>query len=731
MNEERINVIISSDCWQRINRFHAPIRVKCTDFLRKFLENPRSPGLNYEVIQHSVDPNIRSLRVDQSYRAIVSKPEEGQTFVLLRIDKHDDAYQFAQNTRCQVNQTSGTLQIYQTSVSMELRPDGQKRYESEGFLETSSDVHVLTLPLKDCDDQDLLRIGVPFELLSFAKSLSDEQDLQRSRAVFPKDAFDALVFLINGMTPDQYFMDLYGRIPEPGRVAAPYDFTGALDHPLTKSAFHVAVRDNRQTELIAMMEAPLEEWRVFLHPIQRFVTEQSFSGPARVTGGAGTGKTVVAMHRTKWLLENVCTERTNRILFTSFISNLVGDIEENLRKLCTPDQMRRVDVLHFDSWVSNYLSRGLKTFRIIYDTELDKVWDSAFQRASRSTSGCRFQLPFYREEWNQIILPGEFESLQSYLAASRPGRGSSLSRSARTDVWNVIETYRNIMEERRVRDIDSAMDHVRKTLLDREEIPYRAIIVDEAQDFSASALRLLHCMVGRNIPNGLFLAGDARQRIYRKHARLSSCGIDIRGRSRVLRINYRTTEENRTWALRVLSGLTFDDLDEGMDDNQGYCSLMNGPEPIIHVAKDFTSEIDYIITRLEELKEEYVRPEDICISLRTNRQVNLYMDELRNRDIPMYQVKGTRAEERAIKGVRIATMHRVKGLEFDHMILAGVDQGTIPNYAALESSADEAARLDIEKTERSLFYVAATRAKKTVLVTSSGKPSEYIRSSCS
>jgi superfamily I DNA/RNA helicase len=265
-------------------------------------------------------------------------------------------------------------------------------------------------------------------------------------------------------------------------------------------------------------------------------------------------------------------------------------------------------------------------------------------------------------------------------------------------------------------------------LLEAGKVPqrYAAIVADEVQDFSESELRLLRAMVPQG-PNDLFLVGDAHQRIYGHKASLSRCGINVRGlRSRRLRLNYRTTQSIRNWSVGVLRGMSVDDLDEGTDDAlKGYHSLRQGELPeVVHHATE-KEEAAFIVARIRSWTGEQARrPSDLCVVARTNGQLEKrYAPLLREAGFPVQFIK--RDEASLGDGIRLATMHRAKGLEFPCVLIAGVHEGSVP--LALRSYADEMVRKDHLDTEKRLLFVAATRARDELVVTGFGTKSPLLK----
>lgn len=335
---------------------------------------------------------------------------------------------------------------------------------------------------------------------------------------------------------------------------------------------------------------------------------------------------------------------------------------------------------------------------------------------------------FYREEWERVIQPQSITSFQEYLKASRVGRGTRLTRKDRKAVWTVFEEYRLLLNENNLCEIEDAMRDACALIRDKGDVlPYKAVIVDEAQDMSVQAFKLIRQMIpGGDQQNDLFIAGDAHQRIYRHKIVLGQCGINILGRGRRLKINYRTTEENRHWAETLLKGIKFDDLDGGLDDQKGYKSLTHGVVPKVENTTSFQNEIELITKYLEQVKQKSGSLNEICLVARTHNLLKQYEGALKFKNIETYFIKRSEAENRNNDGVRLATMHRVKGLEFNRVIIAGVNEDIVPLSNNWNQPSDKIIKLENETQERALLYVAATRAKKEVIVTSFGKPSRFI-----
>jgi superfamily I DNA/RNA helicase len=576
---------------------------------------------------------------------------------------------------------------------------------------------------KDIHNRHLVKLGVPEDLLPLVRAITNDDQLEKALFHIPVEAHEALIALAADYSLDEV-MKMYDKTSEDDSRVDTEDFETALENPDTKSRFVVVDDDIALQEIL---EAPLEKWRVFLHPSQRSMVERDWNGPVRVLGGAGTGKTVVAIHRAKYLAEQVFTGEHDRILFTTFTRNLAADIIENLSKICPDKLMRRIEVVNLDRWVSLFLKKHDYTHNIDYGKRTKPLWNKALTLAPGELN---LDDSFYHEEWVRVIQPYGITKFSEYLKVPRIGRGVRLNRNNRKDIWPVFEEYRVLLNENNLREVDDAMRDACAIIREKGDIlPYCSVIVDEAQDMGTQAFSLIRQIVGKEKKNDIFVVGDAHQRIYRHKVVLGQCGIKIVGRGRKLRINYRTTEENRRWAVNLLRGVSFDDLDGGVDDHRGYRSLLHGVYPKIEFFTSFKSEVKYITDYLNGIISTGKDIKEICLVARTNELIKHYEAALNGLGITTYFIMRNRAEDRKKEGVRLATMHRVKGLEFKRVIVAGVNDGVLPFELNWIRSSDQVIKKDFENQEKALLYVAVTRARKEVLVTSFGKNSRFLQKS--
>lgn len=686
-------VALSQDFLLQLAKLPASVQSKVMKWAILFQSDPMSPGINYENINAARDSNLKSVRLDRDWRGIVFKPTSGDVYVLLYVDHHDDAYRWAENRKLSVNPVTGAMQMV---VVVE-------RQEA-----TSDAVQPATLPARSpkiekqssqalfdsLSDRELVSLGVPEELLPEVREVDSELNLDSLQARLPVEAYEGLFLVAAGDTVAQVLNDRETRVD---RAIDTSDFAAALSTPESQSRF-VVVNDDEA--MMAIMNAPLAQWRVFLHPTQHKLAMGDRGGSVRVLGGAGTGKTVLAMHRARWLAENR-TPAGKKVLFTTFTRNLATDIEQNLRTLCGPSTMAKLEVRNLDSWVYGFMRSRKLEHRIVYGRREDparQAWQMAL--AVRDT---KLDLPdgFYEQELEQVILAQGITTLEEYKVARRTGRAGVLPRSKREAVWPVFEEYRGQLTSRKLKEVDDAYREVAGLLASSpDESEYSSVVVDETQDLGPQALKLLRALVPRG-PNDLFFVGDGHQRIYsRNRAAMSRCGIDIRGRARKLYLNYRTTDEIRRQAVALLEGCEIDDLDDGHDEVRRYRSLSHGPAPEVVHANGLEEAAAAAIGFIKRLRTEEGEGSEtsVCVIAANEKEREALASQLQSAGLRGVTIsaESNHADERRV--VHFATMHRAKGLEFDGVVVVAPDTF----FGTVEETANQ----------RKLLYVALTRAKR-------------------
>jgi len=700
-----LKVAISSDFLSAYAKIPRSQQKKVREFITRFQLDPTSHSINYEPISDARDKRVRTVRIDLAYRAIVLHPDKGDVYVLAWVDHHDEAMAWATKKIFEVNPVTGALQVLDVedldAVDLDLDEDSsQKAIEDYTLFETFP-------------DEDLLKTGLPKQMMPAIKALRKPKDLDALKKYLPAETFEALFWVANlGYSIEQAITEV--DLEQPSGDVDTENLEAALDHPDSRRRF--AVVESSQ-ELVEILNAPVEKWRVFLHPTQASLVEGDYSGAFRVLGGAGTGKTVVAMHRARHLALNVFEHPSDRVLFTTYTRNLANNIEDLLSSLCGPE-IERIEVVNLHRWAVNFLHTQGIHIDIASDIEIEKCWRDTFSAMGTS----EWDESFIRGEWKYVVQMQGISDRQGYLHASRKGRRIPLSRPKRAMLWGILDEYkRNLSEINKMEWVDL----IRETWLflsqTKVSLPYRAIVVDEAQDMHPEELKLLRQLIpeGRN---DLFFVGDAHQRIYGTPVVFSHCGIAIRGRARKLRINYRTTEEIRDWSLIVLSEQFIDDLDGGLDEHLGYRSLMHGPTPSVKFFDTLDQERSFLIEILENMQQNNPL-ESICVVARTHHQLeNDYIPALGDAGINYLYLKAD-TPEYVGTGVRLATMHRVKGLEFPHVVIVGANENVLP---LIHTNVDDAHLPDVELRERCLLHVASTRARDTLAITCNGRPSQFL-----
>ena len=698
-----IKVAISSELFSAFSKLPKAQQGKVSKFITNFQKNPTAPGTNYEKIHDAADDQMRSVRIDNTYRGIVLKPKAGDVYMLLWVDHHDDAYQWARRHRCDINAQTGAIQIFET--------------HAEDLEETQIDSEDKSGVFSSLKDRELMRIGVPEKQIPLVRGIISEANLEKASPRLPLEAYEGLFLYMAGADYEEVIREQESAAQNDVDTS---DFAAALERITSRSRFVVV---ENELELEEMLQAPLEKWRVFLHPSQYRLAHGDKNGAVRVLGGAGTGKTVVAMHRARWLARNRCPEN-QKILFTTFTRNLAIDIEANLSSICTTEEMQKIEVVNLDRWVNQYLRKLKYDHEILYFDDGREYWEKALDLKPVELN---LPDPFYREEWQRVIQPQSIETLEQYKRASRIGRGTRLGRADRFKVWPVFEEYRNLLTQNRKKEVDDAYRDVSALLkAESRSLPYASVVVDEAQDMGTQAFNLIRQLVPEG-KNDLFIVGDGHQRIYgRNKVVLSRCGINIRGRSKKLKVNYRTTEEIRKYAVGLLEGRAIDDLDGGKDDNKAFRSLTHGEPPLFEVFSDVDAQTEFVLHYLKGIADEGMFLSQVCIAARTGRELDGIEAALTDNGMTCLRIQPNHSDRGAEDKVRLATMHRVKGLEFEQIILASINDGLCPLNQNIQGKGDgvESALADTE--ERSLLYVAMTRAKKKCIVLSYGVPSRFI-----
>ena len=721
------NTMYDLGCMNSLKKLPPNITVKFMEMMTKYMTDPTRDGLNLESVQGSVDKQVKSLRLDQSYRAIAFEFENNIMFV--HVNEHDKAYRWAKGRRVKLDHATNRVRIVEVE---EVKEQQVVRDQTTPSL------------FENISDKRLLRLGVTQDELARVRGYSSIEALEAD-----EDELDSLTFSVAyGLAAGYTDEEVYGMVGVDEANAKESETTDVTADNTDEFAALVQTPESQQTifspkdtqQLKQFFEGELDGWRVWLHPDQRKFAYRDWNGPAMVRGGAGTGKTVVAMHRAKYLADKLSDDEVTgqRILVTTFTTSLANDIQQNLRTLC-PEHLSgenpRIEVINLDRWVHQYLKKKNYAREIAYfgssAKKLKSIWDDVL---TEMPAPAGLSDEFVKAEWAQIVQAKGITDKRTYGKVSRAGRGTPLNREKRYALWNIFERYRAELIAEGIAEPDDAYREAIELLsAEAGGLGYAGVIVDEAQDMGEQAFKLIRAIVpetSEGDQNSLFLVGDAHQRIYGRRASMSACGINIVGRSRRLRLNYRTTHQIREWAVSILEGVAVDDLDDGIDTLKGYISAHQGPAPELIGYKSEADELNGLVAWVQGLKETQkdtgLELADIGVLVPSNEAAKRVLETLEHANVQSYQLKAGDTDNRGKSGVRVCTMHRAKGLEFSAVALPMVSNQNFPPDWVLKASVDEADREDKLHEFRSLLHVAATRAKGLLRVTWSGTPSALI-----
>ena len=697
---------IAKDFLANYANLQKPVQKKVQDLFVKFAEDSTAPALHLEPVQNSADPRARTVRIDQAYRGVVAAPEGGNVYILVNVLHHDRAYRWVASKKFSVNQLTGALEIYDLTELEAVTGDDADKVAGAADAGLFAEV----------PDKALSQLGLPEELLPLVKRLATDEELDAFTTLLPSDQGDVLAMLAAGYSTEEAYAELVAD--DTAGEYDPDDLDAAVRREASSARFYVVDGAEDLTEQLAK---PLSLWRVFLHPSQRrYAYRDQYSGPARISGGAGTGKTVVALHRTRHLIERA-DEQPPRVLLTTFTRNLAAALRGQLEKLGGPDLADAVEVTNVDA-LANRLVREAEGSPpgVCRAADERDAWEQAVDEAGSSMTA-----EFVAKEWEQVVLAQGLDSREGYLHAPRAGRGVRLSRRQRAQVWDAVEIFGNLLAERGQRTFLQLADAA-AGYADRQKVtPYDHIVVDEAQDLHPVQWRMLRALVEPG-PDDLFIVGDTHQRIYDHRVSLSALGIEIRGRSHRLRINYRTTQEILRWSLALLRGETFDDLDGNEEDLAGYRSELRGSFPVVQGYDSGRDELDALAETIREWASEGIDHHEIGVAARTNQGVDDICAALEANGIDAARIDPSRPE-RTGEAVNVGTMHRMKGLEYRCIAAVDVSDGQVPLPWLITPEADDPLqhRRDLQQ-ERCLLYVACTRAREQLQVSWRKQPSPLL-----
>lgn len=679
-----------------LGRLEKPVYNRVTEVFDEF-DAATHTGLHLEKIANARNPRFRSIRIDQAWRGIVLAPVTGDVYTLLKVLPHDDAYAWAQRSNVSVNSATGGIEIRDEAELDRQIPEMEEAAKSAG---TPIFAHV--------KDGELTKLGIDEKVLAFARTVTDAAQLDAAKSFLPETQWDALFGLAAGFSPEEVWADLGAQI-----LSDPVD-TEDIDAAILRSSDRVVLVSGPD-ELMDVFAYPFATWRVYLHPTQRAVVDAAYKGPGRVTGGPGTGKTVVALHRAHMLAQR----GDGKVLVTTFTSTLSQTLQSGLDMLVDDEEVEsRIEVSHVDRIAHRVFRKAHGAPHLLSAEEEKALWAGLIDEL-----GLTFTPVFLSEEWRQVVLARRISTADAYLAAKRTGRGRALGAAQRAQVWQAIWEFEQALAQQGMWTHETIRREATRLLEESSEKPFRHVIIDEAQDLSPDQWRLLRAAAAE-APDDIFIAGDTHQRIYDNRVSLREVGINIAGRSSRLNINYRTTAEILGWSLGLLRGEPIDDMEGGLDSIAGCKSYVHGRPPVLGGHPTAEAEAKVIATYVKSWIDNGISPSEIAIAVRARWLTSKIESALRAAGIDSVDLAKAAEDDGA---VRVGTMHRVKGLEFRCMCVAGVSAKQVPAANAVTPVEDDrqSHQQDLER-ERCLLFVACTRAREELLVTWHGEPSPFL-----
>ncbi|MFF3654426.1 UvrD-helicase domain-containing protein [Streptomyces olivochromogenes] len=765
---------------QELYKLDRSVKGRFYDFCHRFRQNPDHPGLDLKPLKG--DGRVYRAKIDQSYRALLAKigidgaGHEKWLVVAVRHRKH-----VYEELSVAINRITGEIEFVDLSVvgqsvlqraGMTLTPAEQPEAGDEpeasapAPVATETETEAPAVPVAEpllagVTANDLRDLGVAEQLIDLALAVTESGELDDLVSGAPLLTKDILYGLAAGLSIKEVRKEITAPVDIELDESQRHDLDAALSRT-TVTTIDEALKD-------ILEEGDFRAWKVFLHPAQAKLVDRRYSGPFRVSGGPGTGKTIVALHRVKYLAEQLPPGHSKPILLTTFTKNLTTDLRARLASLLEPAQLARVDITHIDQLAARVLNENT-----VSGAGKQRIYDSVALNTLRQIllelDEKRWDAEFLYEEWEQVILGQSLGTRKAYFDARRAGRGRSVSRPDRAQIWKILEQFTTRLDKdnretwgqaaeraarfemqraSKIKERQEYKDDIGgKDLIHRDDSAgmyylghrYQHVVVDEAQDLRPAHWKMLRAMVTPG-DDDMFIAGDTHQRIYDQQVTLGTVGVHIRGRAARLTLSYRTTREILNRAMEVVNPksaqITFDDLDDGTDNLDGYRSVLRGPAPELVPCDSWDDELAQLATALQTWREELAtggadgKPRDprgnIAVCVADREAVNQVMYYLAT-EAGLTVAELTKDGVKGDGDIHVGTMHRFKGLEYQKLAIVGARDGVIPRAALVQRYRDtDPQRLAREELKaRSLLFVAATRARDTLRISWHGKRSPYL-----
>jgi len=648
------------------------------------------PSLSFHKLDHARDKNFWSVRVSSDIRLIVHKTAD--SLLLCYVDHHDKAYAWAERRKLETHPKTGAAQLVEIRERVE-------EITIPKYVEVVQPKPAKPLLFAKLTDDVLLSYGVPTEWLADVRA-SNEDSLLALADHLPAEAAEALLELATGGKPT---------------VAKPLAPTAdPFTHPDAQRRFRVM---GDVEELERALEYPWEKWTIFLHPAQRQWVEKNYNGPVRVSGSAGTGKTIVALHRAVYLARH---NPDSRVLLCTFSDALANALRTRLKRLISnePSLADRLEAHALNAIGQRLYERHFGRPNIA----TREIVQHHIAQALAGVTNVKFSPAFLLAEWEDLVDAWQLGSWEAYRDVKRLGRKTRLTEPQRATIWSLLNAVHGSLQRDGLITYAGLFSALAARLAQQKHPPFEFVVLDEAQDVSIAQLRFLAAL-GASRPNGLFFAGDLGQRIFQQPFSWKSLGVDVRGRSQTLKINYRTSHQIRRQADQLL-GPDVSDVDGNTDERRGTVSVFNGPLPRIQTYDDAAAEIAAVADWLTDRAKEGVMPHEIGIFVRSTAELDRARAAVTKAEM-QFKVLDEHVET-ASGYTSVSTMHLAKGLEFRAVVVMACDDEIIPSQARIESVTDDADLEEVYNTERHLLYVACTRARDHLLVTGVEPASEFL-----
>jgi mRNA-degrading endonuclease RelE of RelBE toxin-antitoxin system len=693
--------------------------------------DPSAPGLSFHKLDRAKDKSFWSIRVNADIRLIVHRT--ATSLLLAYVGHHDAAYKWAEQRKIERHPTTGAMQLVEVRERVEdvgiFKPSpfvlplpnvpplplpnpppqaGEGRVgavagKGRARAETSIAASAVPLPKPKLFDNlrkfELMAFGVPEEWVDDVRAAT-ENTLFDIIGHLPQEAQEALLKLAVGERPEP---------PKPAPATV-----DPFSHPDAQRRFRVLANVE---ELQRALDFPWEKWAVFLHPAQRQLVERAYGGPARVSGSAGTGKTIVAIHRAAFLARR---HPAARILLTTFSKALANALKAKIDHLVGNETalagrivVRPLTGIGYDMYAEAFGTPNIVSAAIIR---------ALLEQVAKAAGTHRFSPQFLLGEWSDVVDAWQLASWEAYRDVARLGRKTRIGGKQREILWSIFAGVRAGLDERKLVTWPQLFGRLCGRLASGGSLPYDYVVVDEAQDVGIAELRYLAALGGGR-PDALFFAGDLGQRIFQQPFSWKALGVDIRGRSYALRINYRTSHQIRSHADRLLPASVCD-VDGNAESRRGTVSVFNGPAPAVEIFAGTGEEGAAVGRWIAARLKEGLQPHEIGVFVRSERELKRARAAVKAAASP-FTLLSDKVETQP-GHVAIGTMHLAKGLEFRAVAVMACDDEIIPLQERIESVADDSDLEEVYDTERHLLYVACTRARDHLLVTGVEPASEFL-----